>query len=145
MDCVWYISNERIKFWELSNKVLSGLAHALNRREQQLGVDTSQKKEYYVNSISLFDLLERYNAPQKIDYLSMDTEGTELEILRNFDFNKYEFSVITIEHSFTKARGELENLLTANGYTRVFERISYNEDWYIHSSLNGQDFWCSQH
>ena len=32
-----------------------------------------------------------------IDYLSIDTEGSEYEILKNFNFDKYKFNVITVE------------------------------------------------
>ena len=34
----------------------------------------------------------------------MDTEGSEFEILKNFNFNEYEFSVISCEHNFTPVR-----------------------------------------
>jgi hypothetical protein len=33
-------------------------------------------KHYDVTTISLIDLLQKYNAPQVIDYLSIDTEGS---------------------------------------------------------------------
>ena len=46
-------------------------------------------KKYRIKTISLEDLLLKYNAPVVIDYLSMDTEGSEYEILSAFNFDKY--------------------------------------------------------
>jgi hypothetical protein len=37
---------------------------------------------------------------KKIEYLSIDTEGSELEILEAFDFKCFSISVITCEHNF---------------------------------------------
>ena len=39
-----------------------------------------------VKTITLKKLLRHYKAPKRIDYLSLDTEGTELEILKSADF-----------------------------------------------------------
>ena len=89
------------------------------------------RKEYTVKTVSLNDLLERYKAPYDIDYLSIDTEGTELEILRTFDFNKYSFSVITVEHNFSSDRDGQYDLLSKNGYRRILENVSYVDDWYL--------------
>ena len=120
-DCVWHTSNEKIQFWELSDGYFSGIASSLIRRKEQIKKLIKNKREYSVNTISLYDLLEKYNAPKKINYLSIDTEGTEFEILRDFDFTKYKFSVITVEHNFTNQRESLYKLLTSNGYKRVLK------------------------
>ena len=130
-DCVWHTSDEKIVFWEFSFASLSGIPQGLQKREKELKWFIKRRKEYSVNTVSLEDLLQRYGAPHKIDYLSIDTEGTEIDILRNFDFNKYKFSVITIEHNFTNDREEQFSLLKSNGYKRVLKSVSQNDDWYI--------------
>lgn len=88
-------------------------------------------RTYDVQTISLNDLLDKYNAPKVIDYLSIDTEGSEYEILCNFDFSKYQFSVITCEHNFTPMREKIFKLLTANGYSRKYLGFSKWDDWYV--------------
>ena len=54
--------------------------------------DTSKKlpnKIIDVETVSLNDLLEQYNAPNKIDYISIDTEGSEFKIINNLNFNNF--------------------------------------------------------
>ena len=49
----------------------------------------NRKKNFIkVNCYLLNDFLDKYGI-QKIDYLSIDTEGCELEILRSIDFRNY--------------------------------------------------------
>lgn len=38
--------------------------------------------------------------PKIIDYLSIDTEGSEFDILSNFNFKEFKFRIITCEHNF---------------------------------------------
>lgn len=47
-------------------------------------------------TISLNDLLLTHDVPTAIDYISIDTEGSELEILSTFDFNKYKVRLWTV-------------------------------------------------
>jgi len=79
------------------------------------------------------DLLGSSGAPTVIDYMSVDTEGSELEILGAFDFSRYDVRVITVEHNFTANRGSLHELLVRNGFSRKFESFSQWDDWYVRS------------
>ena len=45
----------------------------------------------YISGQSLQEILKKAKAPKIIDYLSLDVEGAELEVLKNFPFKKYKF------------------------------------------------------
>ena len=93
--------------------------------------DTRKDGERYaVQTISLVDLLDHWRAPRMIDYLSIDTEGSEFDILSSFDFAAYDIRLITVEHNHTDKRQELFDLLTSKGYQRKFETLSNVDDWY---------------
>ena len=84
-----------------------------------------------VKTISLEDMLKKHNAPQKIDYISIDTEGSEYEIIKNFNFNNYDIKVITCEHNYMPERNKIYELLLKNGYERKFSNFSEYDDWYV--------------
>lgn len=111
---------------------LSGISKHIDCYKQK--VDAS-KEQIIVKTISFNDLLEKYNAPSFIEYLSLDTEGSEFEILKSFDFNKYTIGLIDIEHNFVEPRRtQIRNLLTSNGYE--FIRENHVDDCYKHKSLS---------
>jgi FkbM family methyltransferase len=129
VECVWARTGERLDFDEVGAPELSTLSefsqvdgHALAR---------TNRKRYQVPTVSLNDLMRRYDAPAEPDYLSIDTEGSEFAILREFDFDRYRFKVITCEHNHTPMRGEIHRLLTAAGYRRKLEELSCFDDWYV--------------
>ena len=64
----------------------------------QLARSVNGQRQYEVETVSLSDLLACYGAPHVIDYLSIDTEGNELEIISALDLDKYSSKIITIEH-----------------------------------------------
>jgi len=135
-DCVWSKSGEELLFNEVNGaKVLSTI-------NELSGSDYMSPKradgiKYKVKTISLNDLLKQFKAPANIDYLSLDTEGSELEILRKFDFEMHAIKVITVEHNYTRAREDIFKLLTNKGFKRVLEDISAVDDWYVHQDHLG--------
>ncbi len=128
-DCVWKNSSSEIKFKEAHTPELSTIKGFSNFDSH--GHERVEGTEYTVSTISLQDLLESNGAPSFIDYLSIDTEGSEYEILSAFDFSKFSFGVITCEHNYSGNRTKIYDLLTANGYTRVWETASDFDDWYL--------------
>ena len=128
--CVWKKSGRKLSFVEAKYSVLSTLAlyseddfHAKQRE--------SPEDTYHVETVSLTDLLDQHNAPRDIDYLSIDTEGSELDIISSFDFDKYNISIITCEHNYAKNREKIQEILKTNGYHQVFEAFSEMDDWFV--------------
>jgi FkbM family methyltransferase len=93
---------------------------------------------------TLNDVLDKNNIPKLIDYLSIDVEGMEFDILKTFDFMKYHINVITVEHNAAhigmEYRSQLFELLTTNGFKFIKGNDNvqnwnndkyYIEDFYI--------------
>lgn len=131
--CIAKKGGEIYQFLECENGVLSSLEnYAQNGDWAQKIRKEKLSKKYKVESLSLEDLLVKYNAPYEIQFLSLDTEGSELDILRGFNFEKYHINSICVEHNRVhKTRKKIYQLLTAKGYKRVFENISQVDDWYL--------------
>ncbi|AMJ61025.1 FkbM family methyltransferase [Bosea sp. PAMC 26642] len=64
------------------------------------------------------------------DYVSLDTEGSELDILRSIDLARHPIALFTIEHNFVEPRREqMHTLLAEAGYQRL--NVGF-DDWYWH-------------
>lgn len=81
----------------------------------------------WLTTISLEDFLIQHGAPREIDYLSVDTEGSEYDILAAFPFDRWTIRLITVEHNFTPTREKIHALLTGLGYQRTEAQW---DDWY---------------
>ena len=99
-------------------------------------LDTITKKgvaKHKVTTKTLTTILEDNNAPKFIDYLSIDTEGSELKVLQGIDFTKYTFGYITIEHNrIEPRRQQIRQLLEQNGYSFI-EEIAQVDDVFQYS------------
>lgn len=134
--CVWKTSGEMLPFFEAPHTVGAELSSIKGKGYYPKGVlpgATGERAgiEYRVETVSLTDLLDHYQAPPLIDFLSIDTEGSEYDILSAHNFNKYRFRIIAVEHNARPIRHSIFNLLTSHGYKRKYEHASAWDDWYI--------------
>jgi FkbM family methyltransferase len=129
---VWSRSGDRLRFTECSEGEYSTLAEFVDSDAHAQLRQRSAQRDYEVETVSLTDMLKFHGAPSMIDYLSIDTEGSEPEILAAHDFNRFRFRIITVEHNGVhQRRNEIANLLSRNGYRRASPAISMFDDWYV--------------
>ena len=64
--------------------------------------------------------------------MSIDSEGSELDILKSFDFSKRKIHIISVEHNYHPInRKKINFILEKVGYKRIYQNISKFDDWYI--------------
>jgi FkbM family methyltransferase len=125
-------SGEKLNF-DIANEydLLSGISSYIDAHKAS--VDRN-KTTIQVETISLTELLDSSNAPTFIEYMSLDTEGSEYDILKPFNFNKYTFGLIDVEHNYIEPRRtHIRELLESHGYIYVGENKW--DDMYMHSSV----------
>ena len=111
--------------------LMSGIPVHIDQHKSKVNAN---KTSIQLQTISLLDVLDQANAPLFIEYMSLDTEGSELEILKNFDFNKYTFGLIDVEHNFIEPRrSEIKKLLLSKGY--IYKGANRWDDMYKHNSI----------
>ncbi len=97
---------------------------------QPVRIPAIQGIEREVNTVLLETILDEAKAPSIIDYFSLDVEGSEYAILKNFPFDKYKFRVMTIEHNGLQPhRGNIRTLLESHGYK--YDKTLEIDDCYV--------------
>jgi FkbM family methyltransferase len=102
-------------------KGLSGLLaeqkpEHLNRIFNELLIYGKSIEIIEVQTITINKLLEKHNI-KIIDYLSIDTEGSEYKILETIDFNKIKIKAISVENNYCESN--VYDLLTKYNFEKV--------------------------
>lgn len=131
--CVWRETGARLPFREARDagfSTLETLTAKDRHAPRRITADI-----YEVETITLDQLLTENDAPDVIEYLSIDTEGSELDILETFDFDCRRPLVLTIEHNYRPEREKMVALMQVQGYVRAPTRVSAYDDWFVDRTL----------
>jgi len=77
-----------------------------------------------VQTMTLNDCIEKYYKYDTIDFISIDTEGTELDVLIGFSIEKWKPRLMIIENNFSS--DTIENYLKIYGYKKIY-RLGIND------------------
>ena len=78
---------------------------------------------YKVRAVTLNSILIKAKAPKIIDFLSLDTEGAEFEVLNGIDFKRFSFRYMLIEtYYFSK----LKKFFLKKNY-KYIKKINHND------------------
>jgi len=117
-------AGERVSFRAAGT--LGGIDRHLGLWREQ----TSEAPLVELQTTTLAEVLERVHAPPFLHYLSLDTEGSEYEVLLGFPFERHRVGALTVEHNGEQPkRDRIRQLLESHGYR--LEREQVVEDWYV--------------
>jgi FkbM family methyltransferase len=123
----WSHSNHEISFVRRYDAQTSHIKEAEN-----FLVVEGVAEETKVKTISLNDLIDKHFSNSNIDFLSIDTEGSEYEILSSVDFSRIKFNFICVEHNYDSDKRErISKLLLGNGYQVILKDLTFVDDWYV--------------
>ncbi len=117
--CLWIEDTASVIFQEMQGNAieLSGIPLMFSDKRDRL---TPPHLIKHIRACTLTTLLQDHAAPRRIEFLCLDTEGSELAILAHHDFDRYWFAVMAIEHNGVPERiNGLQALLEPLGYELV--------------------------
>ncbi len=102
-----------------------------------------ETEDIIIKVVPLRDVLKKENIVH-IDYMSIDVEGHELNVVKGIDFNEVKISVLTIENAPPGSTGygddNIRKLMFKNDYI-LWGRIIDLDDIYVHKDfLNTLEF-----
>jgi FkbM family methyltransferase len=131
--CVWSRTGERLRFAVVDEDPALSTLDSFRGGDRH---DRTGSRSIEVVTTSLVDLLREHGAPHRIDYVSIDTEGSELAILEAFDFRAFDIATFTVEHNHQgNGRAGIRRLMSEHGYVRLLEEFSRWDDWYVRADV----------
>lgn len=117
----WNRSGETLRFKSVTDSALSLMASITPGDSH----DRSSAREILVETQTLDDILKAANAPSTIDFISIDVEGAEMQVLEGLSFARWNIQTMSIEHNHNSARvTAYERILGKHGLVRVFDVVS---------------------
>ena len=106
---------EELEFFEMSPESLSTFSEKEAKVNKALGYKL--KRVSKIKIYRLDNILVKYLNKHHIDFMSIDTEGYDLDVLQSNNWNKFKPKVICIESK--KDNGLQEKFLSSKGYSKV--------------------------
>ena len=143
--CIWSESGKKLDFFMSDVGVLSTINEFLESDKSSMPGNTLERKKsgkvISVETISLNDVIKEYFNNVSPSYISIDTEGSEYEILKTFSLDVYRPKVFTIEHNFTNYQNKIDQLMESQNYIRIFRNLTAFDAWYVsEETLKQLDF-----
>lgn len=129
--CVYSFEDIELVFdYSKEASALSGISNELGVHKRHMYTNTTIEKHTF-KTRTLESILDECEAPKNIEYLNIDIEGAEFEVLRTFPFHKYSFKLISCEHNFEQPkRNMIRALLHMKGYEAV-QKEENEDDWFV--------------
>jgi FkbM family methyltransferase len=106
-------------------EMLSGIMEHYNAAHKQrirheLQVHGGTCKTIHMDSLRLDTILQRHNMP-KVHYLSIDTEGAEMTILRSINLHAHAVELVSLENNYAEEKAQFVHHMQQWGYALVHQ------------------------
>ena len=137
--CIWKNSGEKLDFFMSETGMYSTLNDFIDYDIKTMSGNNDLRKKngklIIVDTISLNDVVKEYFNNICPSYISIDTEGSEYEILKTFNLNYYRPKLFTIEHNYTENETKIDDFLITHNYVRIFRKLTSFDAWYVPSEI----------
>ena len=129
INCAIGEKTEKLTFTRVvgPSQMLSGLKKFRHpdhqkRTLKEVELNGGEVIEEIVQCISFKEMMSKFNV-KVIDYLSIDIEGGEFEVLKTIDLREFIIKIITVENNYDDER--INDYMVSNGFHRI---LSYKAD-----------------
>ena len=113
-----------------------GLTSAMEYKDSDIVAEYRNRDTtgvFTVQTISPNDLFARFKTPPVIDYMSLDVEGAEMDVLKAMDLKRYPIALMTVEHcEMPERQSQLSEILEPQGYVllkRAYDFFCYHPEY----------------
>ena len=119
-SCVWKENGKKnFRIIDGYSEMLSGILESydsrhMNRIENECQIHNLKYTDIEIDCITLNDILENHSI-YEIDFMSIDTEGSELDIFESIDYDKFKIEYILVEDNYNNQN--MHEFLVSKNYT----------------------------
>jgi hypothetical protein len=119
------VEKVNVKFRGVFGGIVGKMDEKLAKRKHEPDAQVEQRY-----TAPLIDVFRKFNVPHTIDYLSLDVEGAEYLIMKDFPFSEYKIRIMTIE----RPSNDLKKLLEDHDYMHLRDFAWWGETLWAHKS-----------
>ena len=152
-----YFYNQLRKYYGEKHKIWNGAIVGESSNKEQIMIDAGylssllnsehhdqfekirkriQKNQFNIQVLGSKSFVTDFNIPQKFLYLSIDAEGSDLDIIQHWPFQGARPICVTVEHNFNPfIEKSIDECMKNNGYSRVLRRFSSVDGYYVENKM----------
>jgi len=128
-------SQENVEFIQFPDiNFRSGLAGTMTENHIIEAKQFSNMEKDFVSTKTFGDIMADFKNVNFIDFLSIDTEGHEMQVLESIDFTKFKFGLITIE---TQDGSDVVKYIENNGYKKLM--VAYSDVLFVPNNVQAKN------
>lgn len=94
---------------------------SIEERDNNIKMGYKMIDEIHVETVTLSSIVSTYANNRAIDFLTIDTEGNDLDVLKSYDWEHGPQPKLICLEIFQQQNGEIDDYLTSLGYVKKYD------------------------